>query len=34
MPKQLIVNPEEVRKPGVLEIPGIPLNQYRPDFRA
>ena len=34
MPKQLIVNPEEVRRPGVLEIPGIPLNQYRPDFRA
>jgi len=34
MPKQLIVNPDEVRRPGVLEIPGIPLNQYRPDFRA
>ncbi len=34
MPKQLIVNPDEVRRPGVLEIPSIPLNQYRPDFRA
>jgi 2-oxoisovalerate dehydrogenase E1 component len=34
MPKQLIVNPDEVRRPGVLEIPSIPLNQYRPDFQA
>ncbi|HET6413210.1 MAG TPA: thiamine pyrophosphate-dependent enzyme [Anaeromyxobacter sp.] len=34
MPKQLLVNPVEVRQPGMLQIPGIPLNQYRPDFRA
>ena len=34
MPKQLLVNPVEVRQPGTLTVPGIPLNQYRPDFRA
>jgi len=28
MPKSIIVDPKEVRKPGVLKIKGIPLNQY------
>ncbi len=31
MPKNLIVDPTVVRKPGVLKIKDIPLNQYQPD---
>jgi len=34
MPKQIVVSPEAVRKPGVLEPRPIPLNQYRPDYAA
>jgi len=30
MPKSIIVDPKEVRKPGVLKIKDIPLNQYNP----
>ncbi|MDR2633083.1 MAG: dehydrogenase [Treponema sp.] len=32
MPKSLMVHPQEVRKPGVLTIKDIPLNQYVGDF--
>ncbi|MDR2393084.1 MAG: dehydrogenase [Treponema sp.] len=32
MPKSLVVNPQEVRKPGVLAIKDIPVNQYSGDF--
>ncbi|HVO19573.1 MAG TPA: thiamine pyrophosphate-dependent enzyme [Anaeromyxobacter sp.] len=34
MPKNLLVDPAAVRKPGVLEIASIPVNQYRPDYAA
>lgn len=29
----MIVNPEEVRKPGFVAIKKIPVNQYKPDFQ-
>ena len=32
MPKSQIVDPAEVRKPGILKIESIPLNQYQSDF--
>jgi len=34
MPKNMLVDPSSVRRAGELEIPNIPLNQYRPDFAA
>jgi 2-oxoisovalerate dehydrogenase E1 component len=34
MPKSILVDPRKVRKPGTLEIPVIPLNQYRSDPAA
>lgn len=34
MTKSIIIDPTEVRKPGVLTAPSIPLNAYRPDFAA
>ncbi|NLV84054.1 MAG: dehydrogenase [Spirochaetales bacterium] len=33
MSKQLSLNPADLRKKGMLEIPAIPLNQYTPDFK-
>jgi 2-oxoisovalerate dehydrogenase E1 component len=32
MPKSIVVDPKDVRKPGKLKIKDIPLNQYKPDF--
>jgi len=32
MPKSLVVNPQDVRKRGILEIKSIPLNQYQRNF--
>ncbi|MDO5672620.1 MAG: thiamine pyrophosphate-dependent enzyme [Actinomycetaceae bacterium] len=32
MPKHLIVDPSEVRRPGKIEIPDIPVNQYVRNF--
>ena len=32
MPKSIIVNPKEVRKPQILKIKDIPVNQYKSDF--
>ncbi len=32
MPKELVIDPKDVRKSQVLEIPDIPINQYEPDF--
>ena len=32
MPKSILINPNEVRKPGVLKFKDIPLNQYKSDF--
>jgi 2-oxoisovalerate dehydrogenase E1 component len=34
MPKTLLVDPAAVRKPAVLELKSIPVNQYRPDWAA
>ena len=34
MPKSIVVNPQTVRKAGVLETTRIPLNQYRSDIQA
>ena len=34
MPKSIVVNPKEVRKPGKLKIKDIPVNQYKSDFEA
>lgn len=34
MTKQILIDPREVRKPGALTAPSIPLNAYRPDFAA
>jgi 2-oxoisovalerate dehydrogenase E1 component len=34
MPKSITVNPAEVRKAGVLEIPSIPINKYKRNFAA
>jgi 2-oxoisovalerate dehydrogenase E1 component len=33
MPKSQFINPDAVRKPGVITIPDIPLNSYVPDFK-
>jgi len=33
MPKNLVINPTEVRKPGKIEIDDIPINQYKPDIK-
>ena len=32
MPKSMVISPEEVRRPGNLEIDPIPLNRYQPDI--
>jgi 2-oxoisovalerate dehydrogenase E1 component len=34
MPKSMVVDPSNVRKPGKIEIASIPVNQYRGDFKA
>ncbi|HOV64388.1 MAG TPA: thiamine pyrophosphate-dependent enzyme, partial [Spirochaetia bacterium] len=34
MPKSIVIDPKVVRKPGVLKIKDIPLNQYKPDIKA
>ncbi len=34
MPKSLVVNPTDVRKPGTITIPPIPVNAYVQDFAA
>ena len=34
MPKSIIIDPAEVRRPGILTGPAIPLNAYRPDPQA
>ncbi len=34
MPKSLIVTPDAVRAPGVVRVPEIPVNQYKPNFAA
>ncbi len=33
MPKSMTIKPEEVRKPSVIKIKDIPINQYKPDFK-
>ncbi len=33
MPKSIVVDPQEVKKSGVLKLKDIPLNQYKPDFK-
>jgi 2-oxoisovalerate dehydrogenase E1 component len=33
MPKSIVVNPQEVRKPQILKIKDISVNQYKPDFK-
>ena len=33
MPKSIVVDPKEVRKPQVLKLKDIPVNQYRNDFK-
>jgi len=33
MPQSLLVDPRQVRAPGMLEIAGIPLNRYQPDAK-
>ena len=33
MPKSILVNPNEVRKPQILKIKDIPVNQYKSDFK-
>jgi 2-oxoisovalerate dehydrogenase E1 component len=34
MPKSMIVDPSNVRKPGRIEIASIPVNQYKADYKA
>jgi len=34
MPKSILVDPSEVRKPGTLKLKSIPLNQYVPDAKT
>ena len=34
MPKTLLIDPVEVRRPGVIVAPNIPINQYTPDPQA
>jgi 2-oxoisovalerate dehydrogenase E1 component len=33
MPKSIVVDPKEVRKPQILKIKDIPVNQYKSDFK-
>ncbi|MCL2242838.1 MAG: thiamine pyrophosphate-dependent enzyme [Treponema sp.] len=33
MPKSILIDPKEVRKPQMLKIKDIPVNQYKPDFK-
>jgi len=33
MPKSIVVDPKEVRKPQILKIHDIPINQYKPNFK-
>jgi 2-oxoisovalerate dehydrogenase E1 component len=33
MPKSLFIDPEEMRKPGMIKIDDIPMNQYQPDIK-
>ncbi|HER25119.1 MAG TPA: dehydrogenase [Candidatus Atribacteria bacterium] len=33
MPKSIFIDPKEVRKPQILKINDIPLNQYKPDIK-
>ena len=33
MPKSIVVDPGEVRKPQKLKIKDIPINQYKPNFK-
>lgn len=33
MPKSLVINPDEIRKPGKIKIKDIPLNSYVPDIK-
>ena len=33
MPKSMIVDPRELRKPQMLKLKDIPVNQYKPDFK-
>ncbi|MDR3129937.1 MAG: dehydrogenase [Treponema sp.] len=33
MPKSILVNPKDVRKPEILKIKDIPVNQYKPDIK-
>ncbi len=33
MPKSIFIDPKEVRKPQVLKIKDIPINQYKPDIK-
>ena len=34
MPRSILINPEDVRKSGILKSKDIPLNSYKPDFNA
>jgi len=33
MPKSIFINPKEVRKPKILKINDISINQYKPDIK-
>ncbi|HZK11063.1 MAG TPA: dehydrogenase, partial [Atribacterota bacterium] len=33
MPKSIFIDPKEVRKPQILKIKDIPINQYKPDIK-
>jgi 2-oxoisovalerate dehydrogenase E1 component len=33
MPKSIVVDPKEVRKPRIVRVKDIPVNQYKPDFK-
>jgi 2-oxoisovalerate dehydrogenase E1 component len=33
MPKSIVVDPKEVRKPQILKLKDIPMNQYKSDFK-
>src|SRR5665648_306206 len=33
MPKSIFIDPKEVRKPQILKINDIPINQYKPDIK-
>jgi len=34
MPKSMVIDPSEVRKPQILKIKDIPVNQYKSDFKT